>query len=127
VVVALVVVVSAGEHQLEFLLLDIDQRGKTLSKANTIADKPLPIRKLRGDADTLDLNLSNFHFGPLSGIVIGRLLRENTVLRTLNLSSNHFGHQKVRTYTDTHTHTMVAEPFLCSPSGLSSNCPLSVP
>lgn len=74
-------------HHLEELLVDYDHSVQLL---NVVGDKPLPIGPLRGDG-TRELNLSGFRFGAVSGCLIGRLLRYNTSLKALDLSSNGIG------------------------------------
>ena len=55
-----------------------------------VADKPLPIKPLRGDGSK-SLSLASFKFSSVSGCLIARLLRHNRSLKTLDLSNNGIG------------------------------------
>ena len=53
--------------------------------------EPLPIAQLRGDDAVEELSLSGRRLGPLSALLIGKLLRTNRTLRSLDLSNNAIG------------------------------------
>jgi len=52
---------------------------------------PLPVKQLKGTEAVETLNLSNDCLGPMSGIVIAKLIEFNTALTNLDVSSNQLG------------------------------------